>query len=294
MRHIFTISLVISISVLAANRAVAQEVVEFEATKPHAADQVLLKAELYKPDGADKRSPAVVLMHGCGGWQPAVRHGLQTHARYLRQRGFVVLNVDSFGPRQSTGGKVCASLQALYQARTYRTYDAFDALQYLRDQDFVDPDNIFLVGQSNGGSVAIRAAKATTPQKYNEDGTPFRGIVAYYPWCGEFGSSRVSLASPLLVLAGGKDDWVPARECQGIRANGAELQVKIYPEAAHSFDLDILTQRYQGKLVGGHPEAATDSRERMLTFFVDHLTGDLKQEYMAGLNQEAVTQNTTP
>lgn len=252
----------------------AQEIIRFQASQPSVAHSVELKAELYKPDQPG-RHPAVVLMHGCGGWQPAARFGLQTHARFLKDHGFVALNLDSFGPRGSSGGKLCDSDSDLYQALSYRTADAFDGLRYLQAQDFVAPDNIFLMGQSNGGAVAIRAAKIAAPKTYN-GGAAFRGVVAYYPWCGEFGGSRVSLASPLLIFAGGKDDWVPARECQGVRATGADLEVKIYPEAAHSFDLDILPQRYLGKLIGSDQQATQDSRERMRSFFVKNLTDGMK------------------
>ncbi|MFC3674922.1 dienelactone hydrolase family protein [Ferrovibrio xuzhouensis] len=251
----------------------AQEMVHFEASAPDSPTQVELRAELYRPDG-NGQFPAVVLMHGCGGWQPAVRYGLQTHARYLQQHGFVVLNVDSFGPRDRAGGKMCASDPALYKALDYRTSDAFDSLRYLQKQNFVSPANVFLMGQSNGGAVAVRVAKAVAAKAYQDSSLPtFRGVVAYYPWCGEVGS-RISLSSPLLIFAGGKDDWVPARECQGARASGAALQVRVYPEAAHSFDLDIIKQRYLGKLIGADEPATQDSRERMLAFFVGNLTPD--------------------
>jgi dienelactone hydrolase len=165
-------------------------------------------------------------------------------------------------------------------------------LRYLQALNYVAPDNVFLMGQSNGGAVAIRAAKASSPREYN-GGTAFRGVVAYYPWCGEFGGSRVALASPLLIFAGGKDDWVPARECQGVKATGAELKVTIYPEAAHSFDLDILPQRFLGKLIGGDQKATRDSRARMLAFFVDNLTAPLKRQRGPEVEQPIVAQSTT-
>jgi dienelactone hydrolase len=91
--------------------------------------------------------------------------------------------------------------------------------------------------------------------------------VAFYPWCGAFERRSVQLKTPLLVFGGGQDDWVPASECEGVRSTGANLQLIVYPEAAHSFDLDIVLQRYLGKLVGRNAQAADDSRDRMLAFF---------------------------
>ena len=49
------------------------EYVRFEASNSAQSEQVLLKAQLFRPHGAGP-FPAVVLMHGCGGWQPAVLH----------------------------------------------------------------------------------------------------------------------------------------------------------------------------------------------------------------------------
>ncbi|MFZ2208768.1 MAG: dienelactone hydrolase family protein [Porticoccaceae bacterium] len=292
MRRGFITLLLVGIGVLLATRVGAQEAVAFEASQPFSADKLLLKAELFRPNGPG-HFPAVVLLHGCGGWQPAVHYSLNTHARYLQQRGFVVLNVDSFGPRHTSGGKLCADDRALYKALSYRTEDAFDALRYLQKLDYVAPDNIFLMGQSNGGAVAIRVAKTATSKAHNNGGAVFRGVVAYYPWCGEFGSSRVSLASPLLIFAGGRDDWVPARECQNVKATGAGLEVTIYPEAAHSFDLDILPQRFLGKLIGSDPLATQDSRAKMLTFFINAMTDGLKRQYAARDLTTTVAQNTS-
>ncbi len=218
-----------------------------------------LQAELFRPKG-NGPFPAVVLMHGCGGWQPAVLDTLHAYALSFLDKGYVVLNIDSFGPRGNSGGAVCQSDAALVEALKYRTRDAFDALHYLVSLDFVDAENVFLMGQSNGGSVAINAAKAS--------GSPgFRAVAAYYPWCGSLGSSTVKLNSPLIIFSGGHDDWTPARECRNKVAIGKSLKVVEYPNAAHSFDVSIPTQRYLGKLVGFDRAAALDSRERMLAFF---------------------------
>jgi dienelactone hydrolase len=231
---------------------------------PSSAPDVVLAGRLHRPS-AQGPSPAVILMHGCGGWQPAVLRGLKDHAAFFVRNGFVVLNLDSFGPRGNAGGTVCTSYSQLAQARKYRTRDAFDALDFLRRQTFVDPENIFLIGQSNGGSVAMLAAtEANQPS--------FRGAVALYPWCGATGSRRLELAAPLLILGGARDDWVPPRDCQHLAANGAELRVKVYRNAAHSFDIPIPVQRYLGKRIGFNRSAAEDSRKEMVRFFRRHVT----------------------
>jgi len=266
----FTLFCIISLSCFFASTVFASEVVKFKATKSYKSKEVFLRGELYKPSG-DGPFPTVVLMHGCGGWQGAVRTAMSSYATFLVKNGFAVFNLDSFGPRRNTGGKVCASYKKLRDAREYRTADAFDAMQYLKKQKFVDSNNIFLMGQSNGGSVAINVANSSN----TEPG--LRAVVAYYPWCGAFGSKKVDLTSPLLVLGGEKDDWVPPQPCKKVVSSGKELNVTIYPEAVHSFDINIPPQRYMGKLVGYDEKAAKDAQVAMLTFFNQHLTFDAKK-----------------
>lgn len=251
----------------------AGDKVHFEASRAYTSAHVTLRADISKPPG-DGPFPAVVLMHGCGGWQPAVRYTMNGYADYLVGKGFVVLALDSFGPRNNGGGKVCESVPQQVDALDYRTYDAYDALNYLKTRTFVNASSIFLMGQSNGGSVAINVAKGDAPHGKTAGEGGYRAVVAYYPWCGSFGNRKVNLASPLLVFGGGQDSWTPAQECQGVRSAGAELDIKIYPEAAHSFDLDIVPQRYLGNLVGLNKVAAEDSRERMVSFFIKHTKND--------------------
>lgn len=237
----------------------AGELVTFRATEPFVAKDIRLRAELFVPNG-DGPFPAVVLMHGCGGWQPAVLDALNSHAMNFLDRGYVVLNLDSFGPRGKSGDSVCGSEAQLIHALAYRLSDAYDALRYLRAHRAVDPRNIYLLGQSNGGSVAINAAKTA--------GDPgFRAVAAYYPWCGSLGPATVTLKSPLIIFSGGRDDWTPAWQCRGRRSPEKALSVIEYPKATHSFDVRIEPQRYLGKLIGYDRAATEDSRERMFAFF---------------------------
>ena len=52
---------------------------------------------------------------------------------------------------------------------------------------------------------------------------------------------------------------------------GAPYEVEIYEDARHSFDLPMPVQHDVGYIVGGHPAAAADSRERMIAWFREHM-----------------------
>ena len=214
------------------------------------------------------RHPTVVLMHGCGGTKKGIE-SLKAHARYLREHGYATLVLNSFGPR---GLERQCNLMQLAHARDYRLYDAFNTLAILREHPQVDPDNIFLVGQSNGGSVAIQAASGGNTPKLNMSADlRFRAIVAYYPWCGV---AMYETVSPILVFTAGQDDWIDPQECETKRKmiRGETMEVVMYPDALHSFDLNVHSQSYEGRSIGGHAPSRDDSRQRMLTFFENNRT----------------------
>ena len=222
--------------------------------------------EIHAPGGAGPH-PAVLLLHGCSGLTERVAAGLRDHAEVLVAEGYLVVIVDSFSRRNKAGGRVCESLGELNLARYYRTKDAFAVRDHLAGRGDVDPAAVFLLGQSNGGSVALIAAMRKTVEKQGA-GRPFAGVVAYYPWCGAL-DRYPELASPLLVLGAEKDDWVPPEGCvtRAADASGADMEVQVYPGAHHSFDLPVEVQSYAGHTVGGDPEATADSRRRFLAFF---------------------------
>ncbi|WP_422029167.1 dienelactone hydrolase family protein [Roseovarius sp.] len=240
------------------------EPVNFPAETSYDGTPVTLEASLHLPDGPGPH-PAVILMHGCGGLQPSVAEALDLHAEALNAAGFAALILDSFGPRGIGGGHVCETYERLGDARRYRMQDARDAKAYLANRPKIDSANIFAMGQSNGGSVTIRLSQRNTRE--------FRALAAYYPWCGAFNrlGSNATLTTPLIVFGGDADDWVPPDDCTTITAEGAEYAVHIYPGAAHSFDLQIPEQRFQGHLVGNNAAAENDSRAKMIAFFKRHL-----------------------
>ena len=227
-----------------------------------AADAPDLEGWLDMPSD-DSRVPAVVLMHGCTGLTPPVRAGLQAHATFLVEHGIAALIVDSFGPRGLGGGQVCSSVAKLGAASWYRVGDAFNSLAFLRGQAGIDGESIFLLGQSNGGTVVLNAARERGARHIGTT-ERFAGVIAYYPYCAGVEDPVI----PILILIGSDDDWTPAASCEaaGVFDASGLIEVVIYPGAVHSFDLAIAKQLYVGHWVGGDADATEDSRERMLAF----------------------------
>ena len=248
--------------ILALARSAASESVTFDVA-PVLSDSVTLSAELIKPEGAGP-FPAVVLMHGCNGlWRP---WGDLWAGRLVRW-GYVVLQVDSFGPRGYPNG-ICDA--PLVVAPPTRAADAHAAKDLLKELPFVDGDRIAVMGMSHGGGAALWSVENTyLVQLPRPD--PFKAAIALYPWCDQ---QLYRLDAPLLVLIGEADDWAFAFKCERMDLVGPTdhaITLKIYPGATHAFDVDRPDREYLGHTIRFHPSAARDTEARMRAFLAEHL-----------------------
>lgn len=250
MKPVTTLAIALAFACLAQTASAAT--ITFKSSSTYAGKQVQLTGDLRTPGRG--KAPLAILLHGCGGLQPAVAKSLRSHASALRSAGFATLILDSFTPRGISGGWVCARDSRLASAQAYRQRDVKDAVAYLASNEKIDRSKVFVVGQSNGGSVSSLLA--------NRPFKGLRGAVAFYPWCGAVPRSpRV----PLLVLSGEADDWTPPKVCKSRDKPGGNLTVVTYPNAVHSFDLNIPVQTFLGHKVGGNSKARSDARRRMVS-----------------------------
>jgi dienelactone hydrolase len=188
-----------------------------------------LYAHLFRP-AARSRGPAMVIVHGFGGVSDA-REGFW--ARELAAFGVASLVVESF-----TARGVGSSIDDQSRVSTAQGLrDAYAALAYLAQQEFVDPRRIGVMGMSWGGTVALRAAD----RRRQGDGPGFAASIPLYPGCvAQYRNPRPGV--PLLVLIGERDDYSGIGSCleyvNRIRAAGGTAQLKLYPGAHHGFDGD--------------------------------------------------------
>jgi len=242
-----------------------------------------LRGFLYRPEQPRTGNPALVLLHDCFGLLDYQR----TWAQMLAEWGYVVLLVDSFGPRGL--GATCDSGTGI-NSGTGLAADAEAARNYLAvlpsaDEErtglpAVDPDRIALIAWGAG---AIRSLA-----------TPFTAAVAFYPDCRQLPEQPVD--TPLLILAGAEDDWAPPQWCTPMVkknvAAGLEHRIWIYPDAFYGFDnptnrtrtflKSIYNSRGQGSYganVGYNARAHEDSVTRVERFLNPHLRLTLAATY---------------
>jgi dienelactone hydrolase len=242
-----------------------------------------IEATLVRPSGPGP-FPAVVQLHGCGG----IEAQSFRWARWLADRGYVALVVDSFGPRHVKGD--CRSGPDDPPV-TARLDDAFGALRYLQSRPDVRPDRVAAIGWSQGGVYAMAVINGPSLERARSRGvelpaTGFAAGIGFYPG-GCFSLVSEGVVRPLLVLIGEADDWTPAAKCremvEAMRSRGADATIVTYPGAYHYFDVE--GQRHEvladvenearaggfGATVSYQAEAAADAQRRVEEFLGRHL-----------------------
>lgn len=259
----------------------ARHIVRFPNATPGAPAAV--EATMIRPAGPGP-FPAVVQLHGCAG----VEAQSFRWARWLADRGYVALVVDSFGPRRLKGD--CRSGPD-DPPITARFDDAFGALRYLQSQSYVHADRVAAIGWSQGGVYAMAVINGPSLERARRrgvalSGTGFAAGIGVYPG-GCFSLVKEQVVRPLLVLIGEADDWTPAAQCremvEAMRSRGADATIASYPGAYHYFDVEgqrreVLAQVENDNRSGGfgatvsyQPEAAADARRRIEAFLARHL-----------------------
>jgi fermentation-respiration switch protein FrsA (DUF1100 family) len=125
--------------------------------------------ELGGPSNGGAPYPAVDVLHGC--------NGMFGHSAVIADRlsswGYVTLAVDSLGPRVIGIANRCG------RGLPDQAFDAYAALRYLLQLDFVDPARVAVFGQSMGGETALHAADHDPAAQFFTE--RFRAVIAYYP-----------------------------------------------------------------------------------------------------------------
>ena len=228
-----------------------------------------LQGYLRRPKAAGP-SPAVVLLHSCHGRWARLD---ERWGKRIASWGYVVLTVDSLGPR---GLKRCDGSPPIDSGE-----DAYRALSFLVRDPFVDPDRVAVIGFANGGRVALMSVDHGVLEQASPN--KFRAAIAFYPFCLGL---KGEMTTPALILIGELDDWALAKECRNMvdgqddwgisrqRDKGVSIKLMVFPGAYHAFDAPQLTTPVQ--LLGHHLEfnqSATDQASEALREFLDATIG---------------------
>jgi len=268
--------------------AVAADDVTFPGAKADAYESVdEVSGTLQLPEGAKRMVPAVVILHGSGG----IDGRGAFYAEALNKAGFATLELFMF----VKGGRPSAGHMATLT-------HAYGALKYLAGHPDINPKAIGVMGFSWGGGMSMRMASKSVTEAFmpGDDSPRFAAHAPMYPVCGGalrrmsdprqrgYADFDALTGAPVLILAGGKDDYDEPDSCQKFLAalpesTRSHITLQYYPDATHGWDTrggpkkfyDRFAHNGKGGTVYFEPnqEAAKDSRAKIVEFFTRTLRG---------------------
>jgi dienelactone hydrolase len=208
-----------------------------------ATTEVSIAATLSFPDAARDHYPAIVIVHGLGGY---VESNEGWHAAEFRKAGFATLTYDSPTARSMRQGSSTDSRSGPPWASAVA--EAYAALTLLAGDPRIDASRIAIVGFSFGGEVAHLAAIERLRAALVAGQNRFAAHVSYYP-AGVYGVAAgpgAYTGAPILMLLGEKDENLPVAKAEEYltyaRSAGPAppIDVSIYPGADHAWTIPSL------------------------------------------------------
>lgn len=157
-----------------------------------------------------KAYPTIIYLHGCSG----VWKGTYTHLDYFAQSGFAVIAPVSFARNKYPQScDAHTGKGGLYRgALIMRQQDALHAIKKAKKLPWVDANNVFLVGFSEGAITA-----ATVYAKEPEVAVNARVVEGWTCHAGwhEYQGIKAPKSEPVLALVGKLDPWFQSMELRG-------------------------------------------------------------------------------
>lgn len=224
-------------------------------------DGVDFKAFLAYPIGSVDLLPGVVLVHDWWGHDTHIRE----RARQLASMGYAALAMDLYGEgKVAQHPEEAVRLMQQVGAQSLLTVERFDAaLSMLEQHHLTDPNRSAAIGYGFGGSVVLNMARM---------GKNLRGAVSFYGGLGDLAAIAEHAHTPVLVLNGEADPFVPSEHKQAFVAqmHNSQITQQIidYPAVQHAFsdkNADALGEKFTLPLAY-HAEADQDAWQRMSLF----------------------------
>ncbi|MEP3071330.1 S9 family peptidase [Maricaulis sp.] len=249
----------------ALNPAISEaEMVEAEVVRFESFDGLEIPGILYRPHGAsaDNPVPALVWVHGGPGGQSRI--GYSATIQHLVNHGYAVYAANNRG--SSGYGKTFYHMDD----RRHGEEDLRDIVaagDWLRQQDWVDADQVGVIGGSYGGFMTA-AALTFHPDAFEVGINIFgvtnweRTLASIPPWWESFREALYdemgdpatdaerhraisplfhaeNVTKPLLVVQGANDPRVLQVESdelvEAVRANGVPVEYVLFPDEGHGF-----------------------------------------------------------
>ena len=186
------------------------------------------------PEVKKDKYPLVLGVAGSLGW---AEHHYGYMDRY-REMGIATLTLHSFKSRgvvSTVGEQISVTIPMI-------VHDAYMVLAALSAKSDIDIDKVAITGWSLGGGVSLFTAWKPIKDLISPD-FQFAAHLPFYPPCIVEPTELEFTGSPIHILIGELDDWVPAEPCvemiESLKLDNYDAGITVYPESHHSFDRNM-------------------------------------------------------
>ncbi len=178
--------------------------------------------------------PVVILLHGANGPKSG---SAWNWSQFLNMRGIATLRLDSYTAR-GIGNVMAEQSNA---AQFMPIYDVYRAVEMLGEMPGIDPERIYIMGFSRGGSAALHASLQRFRDAFGPRVGKIAGFFPFYPACNfRLNGDLDVVDAPIRLFHGGADDWTPVAPCreyaERLTAEGRDVVLTEFPDAHHAFD----------------------------------------------------------
>jgi dienelactone hydrolase len=209
-------------------------------------------ALIVRPEKADRKLAAIVVLHGTGG----SKEGQKAWLTRLAKQGFLAIAIDARYHGERSGGARGAAAYNQAIVRAWRTrpgdaamehpfyydtcWDLWRTADYLQSREDVDPDKLGIIGFSMGGIEAWMAAAVDPRYRVAVPAIAvqsFRWSLEHEQWQGRAGTIRAAHDAAAKDLGEAK---VNQKVCR-------ELWSKVIPGVLDNYDCPSLLRLFAGR-----------------------------------------------
>ena len=186
-----------------------------------------------------KKYPTIIYLHGCSGfWAGTIRR-----IDFLAKNGFAVIAPPSFAREKYTQScDIYSHLGGFYRDTIkIRQYDAGNTIEKAKQLPWVDVNNVFLLGLSEGGITTATFSANNSNQSVNA--RVVEGWTCNSTW-SEYHGVNAPKSEPVLTLLGDKDPWFQnpytRGECTDLLDQGNGSKSIVYRTGKLSYTHELL------------------------------------------------------
>jgi dienelactone hydrolase len=186
------------------------------------------KGYLAYDESVKGKRPGVLVVHEWWGHNDYARK----RANMLAELGYTALAVDMYGNGQQADHPEKASeLSGNVMKNLDNAQKRFEAaMDFLKKQNTVNPEQIAAIGYCFGGAVVLNMALR---------GVDLDGVASYHGMLPTSAPENANVKAAVIVFHGGADPFVPDEQLnqfkEVMKNTNANYEVIVYPNAKHSF-----------------------------------------------------------